>query len=128
MLSKEELLRPRYKVIANYPGTRYKIGMILKYDDGMQNFDTPNKFSLYPAIFEQIHWWQYRIKEDMPSFLKYPSGNIYKVTEWVITDDGDDTYFHYENDEKGIGRHPATSYPVTEEEFIMSINTKNIIQ
>lgn len=80
MLSKEQLLIPRYKVIAYYPNSKFPIGTILtldKYSSGkwwheytddepIHLEDGDNRF---PAIFKPLEWWERRSIEDLPEYL-----------------------------------------------------------
>lgn len=98
----EELMRPRYKVIADYPGQRFQIGDVIEtyettmcYAIGNSPHSEPEwseKVSLidYPAIFMKLEWWEDRQKEDMPQFVKskfacwvndtiYEEGQIVKI-------------------------------------------------
>jgi hypothetical protein len=80
MLSTEQLLMPRYKVIADYPMSSHAVGDVLTYliggtfvnerirvkEDSLQN---------YPAIFKPLSWWEERALEDMPEYVKSGQGN-----------------------------------------------------
>lgn len=91
-MTPENLLKPRYKVIADYPGSRYKIDRIISEREGLKDYDAPNDFDKYPAIFKLIEWWEERKEEDMPDYVKWNevgymgsknqlAGLIEKVTE-----------------------------------------------
>jgi hypothetical protein len=75
MLSVEELLRPRKKVMFTYPGSPFNVGDILpdvlpkwmSEEQIKQEMDSLDKF---PAIFENLEWWEERKEEDMPEYLK----------------------------------------------------------
>lgn len=47
-----ELLKPRYKVIADYPGSPFPVGFIMK--------DDCESWSKYPANFRKLEWWEER--------------------------------------------------------------------
>jgi hypothetical protein len=78
MLSAEELMSPRYEVIALYPKCPFKIGDVLvriKLNEG--NWYHTNKFSFssdikeetikdYPHLFKKLNWWEHRSEDDMP--------------------------------------------------------------
>lgn len=80
MLSPEELLKPRYKVIADYPSNIHKIGSIIKNDDGAK-FDRIRYYGCakYPHLFKPLQWWEERKPEDMPEYLKHNLGTIHKT-------------------------------------------------
>ena len=42
-----------YKVLADYPGSHYKIGQIIAENDGRTEYDAPNHFEDYPVIFKK---------------------------------------------------------------------------
>ncbi len=74
----QELLKPRYKVIADYPGNEIPIGTILfkhnntYWTDGKQyEFYEPEKtFIEYPHLFRRLEWWEDRDVKDMPEYVK----------------------------------------------------------
>lgn len=74
----EELLRPRYIVIADYPGSDLPIGTILYYfnntywtDGKGYEFHEPERiFTDYPHLFRRLEWWEHRSPEEMPEYLK----------------------------------------------------------
>ncbi len=83
----EELLKPRFEVIADYPFNPHKVGDILssKFETIHQtttsyrnefgdNCDEahwcmPVEFEKYPSLFRKLNWWENRKKEDMPKRL-----------------------------------------------------------
>ena len=95
MMSKEELLQPRYKAIAAYPDSRFDIGDILhKYtfktsETGMYTYCTNPAIPLQglslkkeyvetmPHLFQPLPWWSDRAVEDMPEYVKL---NIHKTS------------------------------------------------
>jgi len=76
----EELLRPRFEVIADYPESPYPVGEIIERT-GKTTF-----FEKYPAIFKPLPWWSHRKIEDMPEYVKYQYHNdspiIFKSEKW----------------------------------------------
>lgn len=73
-----ELLKPRYEVIADYPGSSFTIGEVV--------FDYKEKaksaFDKYPHLFRPLAWWEHRKPEDMPEYVKdKSSGKVYKVAD-----------------------------------------------
>lgn len=63
-LTTEQLMQPRWEVIADYPGSAFKVGQILLKKLGRLN---PDK---YPGIFQRLAWWEFRTKNDMPEYLR----------------------------------------------------------
>jgi hypothetical protein len=84
-MSYEDLMKPRYKVIADYPGCPFKVGEILqktKYMSGKEfvrgMLHQPDD---YPANFQRLEWWQDRAETDPPEYVKR-KGIVYKVDRW----------------------------------------------
>lgn len=69
MLSPEELLKPRYKVIADYPNSVHKIGSIIPPGE---QIDLPTYYgcSKYPHLFKKLEWWEFRTEEEMPEYVR----------------------------------------------------------
>lgn len=97
----EQLMRPRYLVIARWPsGCPYKKGDILiQCDDHLNKFVRPgddeattNVFQpdSYPANLKKLEWWEERTPEGMPKYVKNENGAIYKAawTAGAITENG----------------------------------------
>jgi hypothetical protein len=98
MLTVEELLMPRRKVIADYPGCEFEIGQIItfthksdfftgsmdwvseftKTKDGKVQFCI-KKIEPYPHLFQPLPWWSDRKVEDMPEYIKFESGEVVRV-------------------------------------------------
>jgi hypothetical protein len=86
MLSVDELLKPRYKVIADYPDNKNKVGDIIT----LQTAQTKAAHELvcgwydkYPAIFQPLEWWQEREPDEMPEYLKDTrDGEIVKAIQY----------------------------------------------
>ena len=119
-LTTEQLLAPRYKVIADYPQSRFNPDEILipnrmdgKVDNQWVNQDPNDKRYIhaqlenFPHLFKPLQWWEDREEKDMPEYVKWRympecdaktmDGYIAKVFGWsqagygVITDDGKTT-------------------------------------
>lgn len=81
-MTTEELLRPRYKVIADWPGNRMPVGVILMsttHDCFIWDGLIYHKSMLehHPHLFKKLEWWEERKPEDMPEYYKI-DGAIYK--------------------------------------------------
>ena len=90
-MTPEELMKPRYKVIADYPDNKNKIGDIIP----MKHAGTAAACDLvcgwydrFPSIYKRLEWWEERSPEDMPEYIKVMSkgmlcnavvGGVYKV-------------------------------------------------
>ena len=72
----QELLKPRYKVIADYPDSVFIVGEILR---------NPTYESKYPHLFKKLEWWEDRKPEEMPKYLKHTydgKTSYYKIIKW----------------------------------------------
>lgn len=79
-----ELLKPRYKCIADYPGSHLKIGQVVDEDYAKRDYDAKNEFEKYPAIFKKLEWYEERKESDMPEYLRSRAGNfIVKVNRYI---------------------------------------------
>ncbi len=106
-LTVEELIKPRYQVIADYPGSEFQVGYIVELKDiypysGM-SFSlnggivvAPSWFDKYPHLFKKLAWYERRELRDMPDYVKVvnpnslwedtPPGCIRCVAEWKFND------------------------------------------
>lgn len=86
-MSTEELMKVRYKVIADYPKSKYKIGEIIECDDMVTEAMVGNpRYFLYPAIFKKLEWPEERKESDMPEYVK-SKNHVFKVRHYEITND-----------------------------------------
>lgn len=118
--SVEELLKPRYKVIADYPNQWHRTVAIITdlfYDD---EYKDENWFAQYPAIFEKMQWWEERDTAEMPRYLKGEKV-VYLISEYDFK-----TNTIYVTDQ----RYPLTllgflksSLPATESEYLAYISS-----
>ena len=86
-----ELLKPRYKVIAEYPNSPFDVGDILIQDKKGGYFECSAndeiqqvyEFDIYKcsSVFKKLQWWEEREEKDMPEYVK-EDGMVYKVQEW----------------------------------------------
>ena len=97
-MSTEELLKPRYKVIAPYPNSPYKVGEILTeffFDNGNSYFSVNDENGFHdkvissetikecPNIFKEVEWWEDRKIEDMPEYVRFSHLPIvWKIKKW----------------------------------------------
>lgn len=71
----EELLKPRYKVIADYPGSPFIVGSVGVKHYAEWVFELNGVVSdvaveNYPHLFRLMHWSEERKPEDMPKYVK----------------------------------------------------------
>jgi hypothetical protein len=81
-MSNEDLMKPRYKVIADYPGNIMPVGSIFWDDIESVEIITPTGSRSvqgsypyrdkhkYPHLFKPLQWWEERKPEEMPEYVK----------------------------------------------------------
>lgn len=88
----EQLLAPRFKVIASYPNSIFKVGEVITIGRHEGVFCDPDgpKYSDFPAIFQRLQWWEDLHVDDFPAYVKVatdctclPFGTIHKVLAWM---------------------------------------------
>ncbi len=113
----EDLMKPRYKVVADYPQSNYKVGTIIEFQDEKQSWFTGTldwvskpysnggytaivcikQFEPYPHIFKPLEWWEERSESEVPLFVKnVGNGRVAKVrfdlqetSSWFMYLDGE---------------------------------------
>ncbi len=103
-MTTEELLKPRRKVIAPYPGSPFKVGDILYWhrtgesgfgNDGFYSRSShyeivvtlypPGEIDTMPHLFKKLEWWEERKTEDMPEYVKTHDKKVFKAHHWDET-------------------------------------------
>lgn len=106
-LTSEQLLKPRYKLISDYPGNKHKLGEVLHgRNDNMSGrlvfmiyieFETwrsEEELDKYGDIFKLLQWWEYRKLEDLPEYVKKErTGQVFKVDQHLYNDRYSDEMF-----------------------------------
>ena len=70
-----ELLKPRFKVIADYPESKFKVGEIIQltwndpFPDKYGGYET--FYNKYPHLFKKLEWWEDRKESEMPQYVAY---------------------------------------------------------
>lgn len=96
-MTKQDLLKPRYLITADYPNSTFPVGEIIVEKSRLRNkwFETEKSFInrivnpyKYPAIFKPLEWWEMRKEIDLPLYLKVNTeksslfnGSVHKVRE-----------------------------------------------
>lgn len=130
MLTKEQLLQPRYRVIAGYPDSKFKVGDIIELTienpyvalNGSSSYLVYYETELkkYPHLFAPAHWSEQRTKEEFPEYLAFQSDEgpeeIYKVSGLSINGAGFVSFVQCEEEEEDFW--PAIYHrPATQEEY-----------
>lgn len=118
-MNTEELLKPRRKLIADYPDNEMPVGTILTNYSPMMwgnkvfefnaSFDW---FDKYPHLFQKLEWWQERTKDELPDFIKFPNGKIEPISNYGN---------HFLKD--SMWANQSGAMPATEKEFLEQKNT-----
>ena len=103
-----ELLRPRYEIIADFPGNGYNVGRIIvpiiRSGKIFDCLDAPSSEVItnpekYPHLFRKMSWWENRDLKDMPGYVMFHDKTIFKIKSWhleqltgVIDNDEDPGY------------------------------------
>ena len=82
-MTPEDLMKPRYKVIADYPKNKFgDVGRIINlvkrsdrfryewYEHDGIDYEYESFFEEYPHIFKKLEWWEERKQNDFPEYVK----------------------------------------------------------
>ncbi len=131
-MSNEDLLKPRYEVIAEDTSGDFNKGDVLRdlYGDGMlygsistTGFTQP-LLDKYPHLFRKLHWAEKRDLKDLPQHISI-NKKVYKIDLWE-TYLGNRPRSRAENSQLGIDWHfhKHESRPATKQEYTQYINQK----
>jgi hypothetical protein len=113
-MTPEELLKPRYKVIAPYPDMPFSVGQVLllqKHKEGWEytwaehdgfHSMTDLEMSEFPHLFKEMEWWEEREEKDMPEYVKINADECSFIRGTVLKVDG-------------VGRYPDRIKPLGNE-------------
>lgn len=124
----EQLLKPRYKVIADYPLSLLMIGDIVEMVTGSNEMwvcnRTGNRISFhpanYPAIFKQLSWWEEREVGEMLGLVVKKISYPFTITKVNAPISIDGRFFVWDNMKNSV---PFQDYlPATEAEYLTYMN------
>lgn len=130
----QELLKPRIKVIAPWPGMECKIAdiIILPSNDWKYNkyeYCDEKYFSGWPNLFKLLEWWEERKPEDFPAHIKirnHPFDDDEECTIIKIGVEADHKFYDGEyfglSWKTGGGTIAHEILPATEAEYLSYIN------
>lgn len=130
-MSNEELMRPRYKVIAGYPSNQNKVGDIITIQRSTRDQVelVCGWYDKFPHLFKKLEWWEEREIEEMPEYVKVviddKPGFVHKVEGWV----GNNAYgvpmYGFKNRVGYVSPRSVTDLlPATAAEYEQYINQK----
>lgn len=136
MLTVEQLLQPRYRVIADYPFSPYKVGDIIEpYEGQFPVLNIPGHDLLgrikttqyglpiteaekYPNLLQRCHWSEGRTKEEFPEYLRYDDTSVAdKVLSVKCNDAGFVVEIETEGEPGLFYRPDIYDRPATREEY-----------
>lgn len=93
----EQLMRPRYKLIADYPGCSFEVGTILEPNDEGELYSKSAGYSWtvsrimlkdvkkFKHLIRPLEWYEERTPEEMPEYVKYAeNGMVAKVDHFDL--------------------------------------------
>lgn len=78
----EELLKPRYKLIADYPGCGYEVGTILEVAEDGELYSRIAGYQLsvvkimesevikFSHLIHKLEWWEDREERELPKYIR----------------------------------------------------------
>jgi hypothetical protein len=133
MLTTEELLRDRFRVVADYFYSPYKVGDIItvQYPDRSVHLTTtrhrdefgemvntahyhhPNDLKNFPHLFQPLPWWSDREPEQVEGlYIKCRDGRIGQIKKHVASDNGVASlaFFKFDADDQ-VGHYYYNMHP-----------------
>jgi len=138
----ENLLSPRFKIIAEYPNSIFKKNDILeriKYKDteievseiltnlkrckinNLSGLKVVN-LEMYPHLFQKLNWWEERKREELPTYIKSETQVV--KPDWELLKWKGREYWRANTNEKLFGSHYKLEnfIPATKEEYERSLS------
>lgn len=136
----DHLLKPRYKVIADFPKAKYIVGEILHVVDSIDEADRfpfqqghspimndAGQFDKYPHLFKKLQWWEDRKSEEMPEYVIRSKMDKSKEVLRVLHPSCNSRIFGHEDntiEHRFIYPEARGFTPATEAEYLNHINKK----
>lgn len=132
----EALMRPRYKVIADYPLSNmyFNVGDILYWNEKYESYRIDEKkvamnkdtVESYPHLFKPLAWYEDREASEMPAYVKHKSefgGRVYKLSDAKESYGGINFMYDYPMTEHWVSL--SECLPTTESYYLQYINNQN---
>jgi len=137
-LTVEQLIQPRYRVIAAYPFSPYKIGDIITPKDGhfkiarvvdfvrfeergAEHYFPESAFLDYPHLFNLAHWSENRTSEEFPEYVYFKSSfkpdSVEKILLTEVDENGFVNLIATDGEPKAFYSPSIFSRPATKEEY-----------
>lgn len=88
----QSLMKPRWKVIADYPDNLFLVGDILPRGqdegDAFIKWFKEEMADKYPHLFKPLLWWHERKEDELPKYVGYKNEKgtfnwVYPVVRWI---------------------------------------------
>lgn len=74
----EQLLKPRYIVVADYPNAEMPVGLVVTnlygatWGDGKEYQFNESElwFKRFPHLFRKLNWWEHMEESEMPQYVR----------------------------------------------------------
>jgi hypothetical protein len=133
-MTPDELMKPRFQVIADYPGSLIKPGDLLvdgmidnkpvwqQMRNGIRLSNSVHGPEFYPHLFKLIEWWERRSPEEMPEYVK--EGEIVNKATWKTEYKGITMKLDSGEQWRATNNTMCFFEPATLEEYTQYINSK----
>ena len=115
-MTTEELMQPRYKVIADYPGNHQRIGHIYTVigdEESIKNWCSNKDY--YPHLFKKLEWWEEREEKDLPKYVKGRVSFMVAKLNRIDFEDSSEWIFYLDDAHIPYSCHHW--FPATREEY-----------
>ncbi len=135
--SKEQLLNPRYKVIADYPESMYDLGEILTLSKGDDKRFTGQYYAFtnggavtvewldrYGHLFKKMEWWEDRKADELPQYVISGYGKVDKVISWDgVSNEGVPMFWYKTQEGQTTANNVKWLQPSDETEYQQYLNS-----
>lgn len=95
-LSVQDLMNPRYKIIADYPGCSFPLGEILIPDKAGELYSITAGYSWsvtrimekdvrkFPHLVKPLQWWEERSESEMPEYIRINQTWVVKAKKHYV--------------------------------------------
>jgi len=89
-MTPEELMKPRWKVIGDFPGSPFVMGQVFtipSFDKEFTRKYWAEEKDKYPHLFRRLEWFEERKEEELSKFVKTPGDDILELIvagEWHL--------------------------------------------
>jgi len=112
----KDLLKPRFELIADYPGNSQPIGNVTIEDA------TASYFRKFKANFYELEWYEKRDYSDLPLFVKTTyNGTVNKVDNYNFENDTIKVQYPEGICQFSLKAYLSERLPAIEEEYLQNI-------